>query len=190
MSLRYSADFGRSGLVFAFLSVVLFQKISKFGLTQLQPFFLVGAFSLKEKSPTITVGSFFQLTISLWMVHFSYNSYNFIQFLLSLRSSIFTSSKKLKGAKGYSLRVFSALRLFFRKKIHRRVPFNFLIFSDRMDVEKSQRVPLFSFFGIVRLFYFFSIKGPQFTNTLTFWSPFAIFEPEIWRRLEPFPACW
>ena len=27
--------------------------------------FLVGAFSLKEKSSTITVGSFFQLTISL-----------------------------------------------------------------------------------------------------------------------------
>ena len=34
--------------------------------------FLVGAFSLKEKSPTITVSIFFlfQLTISLWMVHF------------------------------------------------------------------------------------------------------------------------
>ena len=36
--------------------------------------FLVGAFSLKEKSPTLTVSSFFfQLTISLWVVHFSYN---------------------------------------------------------------------------------------------------------------------
>ena len=46
--------------------------------------FLVGAFSFKEKSPTITVGSFFQPTISLWMVHFSYNPYNLIlQFLLS-----------------------------------------------------------------------------------------------------------
>ena len=35
-----------------------------------QRVFLVGAFSLKEKSPTIIVGSFFQLTISFLMVHF------------------------------------------------------------------------------------------------------------------------
>ena len=43
--------------------------------------FLVGAFSLKEKSPTLTVSSFFlfffQLTISLWVVHFSYNLFIF-----------------------------------------------------------------------------------------------------------------
>ena len=41
----------------------------------------------------------------------SYNSYlaNSKYWLKNLRSSIFTSSKKLKGTKGYSLRVFSAL---------------------------------------------------------------------------------
>ena len=41
----------------------------------------------------------------------SYNSYlaNLKYWRKSLRSSIFTSSKKLKGTKGYTLRVFSAL---------------------------------------------------------------------------------
>ena len=43
----------------------------------------------------------------------------------------------------------------------------------------------------MRLFFpiFFHQKGPQFTNTLTFWSPFAIFEPLTCRRLGPVPAC-
>ena len=57
-----------------------------------------------------------------WVVFFSLQSHSewstfltiltilkFLKFLLSLRNSIFTSSKKLNGAKGYSLRVFSAL---------------------------------------------------------------------------------
>ena len=89
--------------------------------------------------------------------------YNFLQFLLSLRSSIFTSSKKLDGAKGYSLRVFSAVRLLFEKKIFTKggPPFNFLIFSERMS---------FSFFGIVTLFFkVFFIKGSpihQYFDTL------------------------
>ena len=94
-------------------------------------------------------------------VHFSYNlkilhSYLAnLTYFKSLRSSIFTSSKKLKWTKGYSLRVFSALWDFFsKKKFPQRVPPSiFLEFSDRTDVEKSQRVPPFSFFGIVRLFF-------------------------------------
>ena len=44
--------------------------------------FLGGAFSLKQKGPTITVCSFFQPTISVWMVHFSYNSYNLTIFTI------------------------------------------------------------------------------------------------------------
>ena len=74
--------------------------------------FSVGAFSLKEKSPTSTVGSSFSadnLTLNGPLFLQFLQSYNFLQFLLSLRSSIFASSKKLNGPKGYSLRVFSAL---------------------------------------------------------------------------------
>ena len=80
----------------------------------------------------------------------SYNSYLAnLTYFTSLRSSIFTSSKKLKESKGYSL---GSVGLFFEKNYPNGSPFNFLEFSDRTDVEKSQRVPPFSFFGIVRLF--------------------------------------
>ena len=42
------------------------------------------------------------------------------------------------------------------------------MFCDRMDVQKSQRVPPFSFFGIVRLFseFFFTL---QFVDVLQQW---------------------
>ena len=48
------------------------------------------------------------------------------------------------------LSVFLALRLFSDKKFPKGPLFNFLEFCDRMDVEKSQRVPS-NFFDIVRL---------------------------------------
>ena len=85
----------------------------------------------------------------------SYSSYLAnLKYFKSLRSSIFTSSKKLKGTKGYSLRVFSALWDFFSKKVfpQRIPPSIFLQFSDRTDVEKSQRIPPFSFFGLETFF--------------------------------------
>ena len=41
----------------------------------------------------------------------------------------------------------------------------------------------------VTFFNFFPWKGSQVTNTLKFWSPFAICDPWIWRRLGPFPVC-
>ena len=67
----------------------------------------------------------------------SYNSYlaNLKYWRKSLWSSIFTSSKKLKGTKGYCLRVFSALWDFFfeKKNSPKGPPFNFLEFSDRTD---------------------------------------------------------
>ena len=93
----------------------------------------------------------------------SYNSYlaNEVVFLHHLRNST--------GPKGTPLEYFRLRETFFSKKnFTEGSPFNFL-FSDRMDDEKSQRVSPFSFFGIVRLFSnFFLIKGPQFTNILTF----------------------
>ena len=57
------------------------------------------------------------------------------------------------------------MRLFFRKKISPNGPsFNFLEFSDRADVEKSQRVPL-SVFWHCEIFFqkiFFHQKFPAF----------------------------
>ena len=84
----------------------------------------------------------------------SYNSYLAYEvvFLHHLRNST--------GPKGTPLEYFRLCETFFEKKFTKLSPFNLLIFSDRMDVEKSQRVPPFSFFGIVRFFSkFFFIKG-------------------------------
>ena len=48
---------------------------------------------------------------------------------------------------------FGIARLFFGKKFPQRVPPSiFFGFCDRLGIEKSQRVPLFNFFGVVRLF--------------------------------------
>ena len=91
-----------------------------FNLTKKLPF-LVGTFSLKENSPTISVGSFFSadnLTLNGPLFLQFLHSYNFLQFslsLLSLLSSIFTSSKKLNGAKGTPLKYFRHYETFFLK---------------------------------------------------------------------------
>ena len=86
------------------------------------------------------------------------------------------------------------------------------MFCDRMDVEISQRPPSWSFLRHCECFFweFFLTEGSSFEsvsflapirsnilgfsgtveeNTLTLWSLFAIFEPYIWRRLGPVPAC-
>ena len=69
----------------------------------------------------------------------------------SLRSSIFTSSKKLKGTKGYSLRkIFGAVRLFFRKKKHfpQRVPLQFFLsFPTERMLKNPKGSPLVRQFG-------------------------------------------
>ena len=113
-----------------------------------EPDFLVGAFSLKEKSPTITVNFFSadNLTLNgpLFLQFLQSYIFSVSQFLtiLSLRSSIFISFKKLNGAKEY----FRLCETFFRKKLFfspKGPTFKFLIFLDRMDFEKSQMVPPF-----------------------------------------------
>ena len=122
--------------------------------------FLVGALRKKARLFQWVVFSADDLALNgPLFLQFS-QSYNILKFLLSLRCSIFTSSKKLNEAKGYYFRVFSALWDFFEKKfITERSPFNFLIFFDRMDVEKSQRVYLASnlIFGISKGLYPLSI---------------------------------
>ena len=91
------------------------------------------------------------------------------------------------------------------------------MFCDRMDVEKPQRVPPFSFsalwdvsapgaraseprratrssFLVCNFFKKKFSKNFRFSTTvkeyLTLGSLFAIFEPWIWRRLGPVPACF
>ena len=58
------------------------------------------------------------------------------------------------GTPGFYFQFFRHTVTFFRQKNFspRGPPFNVLEFCKRMDAEKYQRVPLFSFFGIVRLF--------------------------------------
>ena len=118
---------------------------------------------------------------------------------------------------------FSALETFFSEFFFRNFfsskgpPCIFLMFCDRMDVGKSQRVPPFSFFRHCKIFSrkqkkissIFScfatewmlknLKGSPLSvfrhcETLARWRAPArhsvhFFEPWIWRRLGPVPAC-
>ena len=65
-----------------------------------------------------------------------------------------------------------------------------------MDVKKCERIPLLARQGP-------ALVGPWRASSvvwvfcefdtlsfLTLWSPFAIFEPWVWRRLMPFPVCF
>ena len=90
----------------------------------------------------------------------SYNSYlaNLKYWRKSLRSSIFTSSKKLKSTKGYALfRVFSALwDSFFEKifNVSKGSPLRvFSIFATEfMLINPKGSLPPSTFFGTMRLF--------------------------------------
>ena len=142
--------------------------------------FLVGAFSLKENNPTTTAGSFF----FSWQPHSEWSTFynfhdswilagtKFINNCTKACNAFLQSSKKLNGTKGYSLRVFSALWDFFSKNSPKGPP---SIFFDDLrhngwNISKcppwcANSVQLLSFSGTVE------------DNTLTLWSPFAIFEP-------------
>ena len=136
--------------------------------------FLVCTFSLKKKSPTITVGSFFQLTISLWMVHFSYKSYNFLQFLLSLRSVFLHHLRNSTGPKGTPLEYFRFCETFFEKKILTEgSPSIFWNFSTERMLKNPKGSPLQLFFGTVRLFFrrFLSPNGPPSSFLIFFKKP-------------------
>ena len=98
----------------------------------------------------------------------SYNSYlaNLKYWRKSLRSSILTSSKKLKGPKGTPLEYFRLSETFFSKKNSPKgPPFNLFGVFRQNGCWKIPKVPPFSFFGIVRLFskkIFFHQKCPSF----------------------------
>ena len=115
----------------------------------------------------------------------------------------------LENPKGFLLSVFFGIVRFFPEN-KKKFFFNFFMFCDRMDVEKPQRVPPFSFSALwdvseprratrsiflvcnffKKIFEKFSIFDFCKKEYLTLGSLFAIFEPWIWRRLGPVPACF
>ena len=127
-------------------------------------------FSTKGKMPDYSSDLFFlfffRLQSSHWKVHFSYNSYlaNLKYWRKSLRSSIFTSSKKLKVTKGYCLRVFSALWDFFSiKKIPKGSPLQFVWSFPTERMLKNPKGPSFQFFRHCETFFqkiFFTKSDP------------------------------
>ena len=123
----------------------------------------------------------------------------------------------LENPKGFLFPVFFGIVRFFPEN-KKKFFLNFFMLCDRMDVEKPQRVPLSVFrhcetlarqglalaspgaplgpIFLVCIFFKknFFFKKFRFSSTvkeyLTLGSLFAIFEPWIWRRLGPVPACY
>ena len=102
----------------------------------------------------------------------------------------------LENPKGFLLSVFFGIVRFYPEN-KKKFFLIFFMFCDRMDVEKPQRVPLSVFRHCETLarqsvlffekFSFFEYCKREY---LTLGSLFAIFEPWIWRRLGPVPACY
>ena len=116
--------------------------------------FLVGAFSLKEKSPTITVGSFFSadnLTLNgplflqflqTYNFSISYNSYLAYEvvFLHHLRNST--------RPKGTPLEYFRLCETFIRKFFSTEgSPFHFLLFQGNLQTRTCLKGPPLDFFS-------------------------------------------
>ena len=133
--------------------------------------FLVGAFSFKEKSPTITVASFF----SFFFVRPQSSSrmYHFLQKLISSLRPSSTNANLLQRVPPFvfylfyvtyktgrlqrvpPFNFFSALCDFFFENFQffKRVPpSDFLIFCNRKYVNESQRVPPFHFSALCDVF--------------------------------------
>ena len=65
-------------------------------------------------------------------------------------------------------------------------------FPRNIHYRTRPKGPPFQFFGHCGTFFeiFFFVKVFPIHQYLEIWSPFAIFETWIWRRLGPFPACF
>ena len=138
-------------------------------LTVASPF-SVGTFFFKEKSPVITMGSFFgayNLTLNGPLFLQFLQSFKFYNSYLAYEVVFLHHLRNSTGPKGTPLEYFRLCETFFRKKILTKgSPFNFLIFSDRMDVEKSQRV--FQFFSALWDFFLFFFHK-SVPNSPIFW---------------------
>ena len=172
--------------------------------------FLVGAFSLKEKSPTITVSSFFLFFFS-WQSHSEWSTFlTILQFCaegkLYSKGSPFQfllfqgNIHNRTCPKGPPFGFFSALCDFFSKifEIYRRVPpWIFLKFSVCRKRWMSLNGLFLSFSALCDLknTFFSKKKSKKFFLKKNFFPNFSnscslnIFEPKIWRRLGTFPSC-
>ena len=138
--------------------------------------FLVGAFSFKEKSPTITVASFFFFV----RPQSSSRMYHFLQKLISSLRPSSTNANLLQRVPPFvfylfyvtyktgrlqrvpPFNFFSTLCEFFFENFpfFKRVPpSDFLIFCNRKYVNESQRVPPFHFSALCDVFEVFFKKN-------------------------------
>ena len=90
---------------------------------------------------------------------------------------------------------FFSILWFFFEKIPQRVPLQFFRCFATKNIKKFERIALLarrrpaSGLPARQLASTFGFSGTV-KEYLTLWSPFAIFEPKIWRRLMPFPGCF
>ena len=138
-------------------------RIPLYTLTVHLIMFLVGAFSFKEKSPTITVASFFSfffrqtteliVHVPLFTETDKFTQAKFDQCKLTAKGPPFRflpflrNLQNRKTPKGPPFQFFSALCEFFFEnfKCLKSPPSDFLIFCNRKYVNESQRVPPFHF---------------------------------------------
>ena len=173
--------------------------------------FLVGAFSLKEKRPTLTVSSFFvffsvdNLTLSgplfLQFVHLSYlfifhicsslTKPESVGSILALNHKCFNASKSTGETKGSPFGFFRHYATFFRKLSNfiKGYPLHFLKFSVCRKRWMSLN-DLFSGCSALCDFFtkyvFWKKNFPNISNSCSLNTT----EPNIWRRLGTFPSCY
>ena len=137
-------------------------------------YFLVGAFSFKEKSPTITVATFFfrQATELIAYVPLFTETDKFTQ-VSSTNANLlqrvppfvfylfYVTYKTGRLQRVPPFNFFSALCEFFFRKfliMQKSPPSDFLIFCNKKYVNESQRVPPFHFSALCDVFEVFSKK--------------------------------
>ena len=110
-----------------------------------------------EKSPTITMASFFRQTTDLTVYVLKSGTSSFLKILQQTREP-----KSLKGLPFYVFRHYETVQnshfsfLFrkFQKKSNffclQKVPFNFLILCKKLDVQQARRVPPFTVLKTLR----------------------------------------
>ena len=116
----------------------------------LQWLFLVGAFSFKEKSPTITVASFF----SFFFVRPQSSSrmYHFLQKLISSLRPSSTNANLLQRVPPFVFYLFYVT--YKTGRLQMVPPFVFYLFYVTYKTGRLQRVPPFNFFSALCEFFF------------------------------------
>ena len=170
-------------------------------------------FPLRIKARLLQLVVFFQLTISLWVVHFSYNlfifhicsSFIFVHLpsstkpesvcsILALNHKFFNASKSTGETKGSPFGFFFGTMRLFSKifEFYQRVPLCiFLKFSVCRKRWMSLNDLFLGFSALCDFFYQILFwKKNNFFPDISNSCSLNIFEPKIWRRLGTFPSCF